>query len=225
MMALWKFLRWAVEQLFVFVAVLILMLLLAGFAHWTVKSASQLHWLLGVAVGSLVLSAIVVLWIAVLLSTRPNPPAWARDFAPARTPNARGSLMQQFPAQSMTALFLASLLAAILVLAPISEALAAHGICAYARSEPSRFALPELLFRMYAWHTIDAVPAIDAWEVVKIRPNLAPANTPAQLLVLAYRLIVVGLGVSALVQWLAIRRDRRRRRRRARAAKPRPAKR
>jgi len=217
-MFLWKLLRWAVLQLVAFALVLGLMLLLAGFAHWTVKSVSQVHWLLGIAVGSLVLLAIVVLWVAVLLNTRPNPPDWAKTFAPARTPNARGGLMQQFPAQSMTALFFASLLAAILVLAPISEMLAAHGVCVYARGQSSRLPLAELLFRMYAWHTIDAVPAIDAWNVVKIRPNLEPANTPAQLLVLTYRLIVVGLGVSALVQWLAIRKDRRQRRRRARAA-------
>jgi hypothetical protein len=201
MKGLWKLVRWAVLQFFALIVVLGLMLLLVGLAHWTVKSASEVSWLLGVAVGAL------------LLSTRPNPPDWAKDFAPARTPNAKGGLMQQFPAQSMTALFLASLLGAILVLAPVSELLAAHGVCAYARSEQSRLPLAELLFRMYAWHTIDAVPAIDAWEVVKLKPNLQPANVPAQLLVLAYRLIVVGLGVSALVQWLAIRKDRRRRRR------------
>ena len=117
--------------------------------------------------------------------------------------------MEQFPAQSMMALFLASLLAAVLVLAPLSELLAAHGHCAYERTEKSRYPLAELLFRMYAWHTIDALPVLDVWEVVKIRPTLKPADTPAQLLVLAYRLAVVGLGISALAQWLRIRKVRR----------------
>jgi hypothetical protein len=213
---LWKLAVWIVEQLFAFVAVLSLMSVLAAGAHFAVTAASRMNWLLGIAVGSGVLLAIVVLWVAVLLSTRPNPPAWAKDFAPARTPNAKGSLMQRFPAQSMTVLFLTSLLAAILVLTPISEQLASHGICTYQNAEKSKFPLAELLFRMYAWHTIDALPAIDAWEVVKIRPTLQPANTPAQVLVLAYRLAVVGIGISALVQWLVIRKDRRRRARRAR---------
>ena len=77
------------------------------------------------------------------------------------------------------------------------------------RTEKSRLPLTELLFRMYAWHTIDALPVLDVWEVVKIRPTLKPADTPAQLLVLAYRLAVVGLGISALAQWLRIRKVRR----------------
>jgi hypothetical protein len=218
MKALWKLARWAVLQLVAFVAVLGLMLVLVSGAHFAVASATKMHWLLGIAVGSVVLLAIVVLWVAVLLSTRPNPPAWAKDLAPARTPNAKGSLMQRFPAQSMTVLFFTSLLAAILVLAPISELLASHGICTYHYAEKSKLPLTELLIRMYAWHTIDALPAIDAWEVVKLRPTLQPANTRAQVLVLAYRLVVVGIGISALVQWLAIRKDRRKRARRARAA-------
>lgn len=215
---LWRLTVWIVKQVLAFLVVLALMLFLAGFAHWTVTSASNVSWLLGVTAGSLVLAAIVALWVVVLLGTSPDAPAWARDFALARTPKAKGGLMEQFPAQSMTALFLASLLAAVLVLAPLSELLAAHGLCAYERTEKSRFPLSELLFRMYAWHTIDALPVLDVWEVVKIRPTLKAADTPAQLLVLAYRLAVVGVGISALLQWLRIRKDRRRRVRRERAS-------
>jgi hypothetical protein len=217
MKVVWKVAVWIVKQAIAFFVVFGLMLSLAKAAQWTVTSASQVSWFLGVVAGSLVLAAIVGLWIVVLLSTSPEAPAWTRGFTLARTPKARGGLMEQFPAQSMTALFLASLLAAVLVLAPLSELLAAHGLCAYERTGKSRLPLAELLFRMYAWHTIDALPVLDVWEVVKIRPNLKPADTSAQLLVLAYRLAVVGLGISALAQWLSIRKDRRKRARRERA--------
>src|SRR6187549_2176677 len=117
MKVVWKLGVWIVKQLLAFLLVLGLMLSLAKVAQWTVTSASEVSWFLGVSAGSLVLAAIVALWVVVLLSTSPDAPAWARDFTLARKPKAKGGLMEQFPAQSMTALFLASLLAAVLVLA------------------------------------------------------------------------------------------------------------
>src|SRR6187455_1393320 len=107
MKVMWKVAVWIVKQVLAFLLVLGLMLSLAKVAQWTVTSASEVSWSLGVAVGSLVLAAIVALWVVVLLSTSPEAPAWARGFTPARTPKAKGGLMEQFPAQSMTALFLA----------------------------------------------------------------------------------------------------------------------
>lgn len=200
--------RRGLKSLLVFLLLSFFWIFLAFLAMFPAREATGVHWLAGLAVSLISITLLIcfTLWWAWLVWTQRysgGNVAWRRF----HTWFGKGHLTVR-----LWAVLVFITLFAILGMSNISLTLHVGGVVNYELPEQEisriledpRF-FSDTLIAYYGWHFIDSIPILQIWQTFNIDPPTSAEGHWDGILVLVFRVLIIGPSIFAITKWLEFR--------------------